>query len=77
MNEITLLENKIYMFKTKYPQGFTSNEIFELLLDFPQFTIGQINQQFIGDGCMIIDEDMIHYHCDVYRVFSTLLNLNE
>jgi hypothetical protein len=75
MTDKTALENKIYNFKTKYPQGFTSSELFELRLDFPQFTDDQINDEFMGDTCMMIDNEIIHYHCDVYRVFATLLEL--
>lgn len=55
----------VYNFKTKNEQGFTKSEIEELLKEFPNINMEKFSNAFIGNTCMLIDDEIITYHCDV------------
>lgn len=55
----------IYGFKTKHKEGFTSSEIDEVLSHFNITDIEKFNKIMGCNTCMVIDEQIITYHCDV------------
>jgi len=57
----------VYNYPTKYQMGFTNSEIEEVLKNFPN-----LNREFYSNSiyrvtCMIIDDEMIVYHLDIYN----------
>ena len=53
-------------FKTKYKEGFTQGEIKELLDEYyPEINMDKFNDALMGITCMMIDNKMIIYHCDI------------
>jgi len=60
------LENLVYGFKTKYKEGFVQSEIEELLKNYPNIDREKFNKAFWGNTCMVRNEEIITYHCDVY-----------
>lgn len=66
------LEDKVYNFPTKYPEGFTQKEIEKLLEDYPNVEMSKFNDAMMGNTCQCKSEDNVHlivvnYHCDVYK----------
>ncbi len=61
------IRDKVYNYPTKHKQGFISSEIDELLKDFPDIDMDKFNLAFMGNTCMLIDDDSINYHCDVEK----------
>jgi hypothetical protein len=61
-DEIT---EKVYNFKTKYPQGFVKQEIEELLSDYPKINKEKFDDALIGITCMMTNGELIIYHCDI------------
>jgi hypothetical protein len=59
------IKEKVFNFKTRYEEGFRKSEINEILKDFPQIDMGKFNDALLGITCMIIDEEMVIYHCDI------------
>lgn len=59
------IKKKIYGFKTKHKEGFIQREIEALLKDYPEINIKQFNNAFMGNTCIVIDDEIINYHCDV------------
>lgn len=59
--------NKVYGFPTKHKEGFMQSEIDELLKDFPDINMKNFNNAQRGITCMIIDEEVVVYHCDVEK----------
>jgi len=59
------LKDKVYNFKTKNKEGFTNKEMETLLKDYPNIHMDKFNNAMMGNTCMIIDEEIINYHCDV------------
>ena len=60
--------DKVYGFKTKYPQGFITSEIDELLKDYPDIDMNKYNDAMMGNTCMIApDNQTIIYHCDIEK----------
>jgi len=57
--------DKVYSFKTKYPQGFINSEINELMKDYPDMDIEKFYDALKGITCMVIEGHTIIYHCDV------------
>lgn len=54
-------------------EGYTESELKEICkshnVDYNKF-----NEELIGNTCMIIDGEMIIYHCDVENALHKLLN---
>lgn len=59
------IEDKVNSFKTKHKQGFISSEIEELLSDYPDIDRVKFNNALSGITCMVIDDEIIIYHCDI------------
>lgn len=55
----------IYKYPTKSEYGFTDKEIKELLTLFPNINMEKFNDALMGNTCMIIDNEIITYHCDI------------
>jgi len=52
-------------FKTKSEYGFTSKETEELLKSFPNINMEKFNSALMGNTCMVVDEEIITYPCDI------------
>ena len=66
------LESKVYNYPTKYPEGFTSDEMEKLLEDYPNVEMSKFNDAMMGNTCMMKCEDdgkmqIVNYHCDVLK----------
>lgn len=59
------LEDKVYNYKTKYEEGFTDEEMKELLKDYPNINMDKFNDAMYGNTCMLKEGKLINYHCDV------------
>ena len=59
------MKDKVYNFKTKHKQGFTNNEMKTLLEDYPDINMDKFNDAMTGNTCMVIDDEVVTYHCDV------------
>jgi len=59
----------IHDYPTKYKEGFTDKELKELFSLFPDNSINMdgYNNAVMGDTCMMIDNEIISYHCDVVK----------
>lgn len=55
----------VFGFKTKNKEGFTKEEIKELLKLFPDVTIEKLNKALGTNTCMIIKKEIITYHSDI------------
>ena len=55
----------VYNYPTKYREGFTKSEIEEVLKNFPNLNREFYNNALFGTTCMMIDNEMITYHCDI------------
>jgi len=62
MNKITDIVNN---FPTKNKEGFTGKEIQTLLKQYPDINMEKFHDALRGITCMMIDNEMIIYHCDV------------
>lgn len=76
------LKNLVYNYKTKYEQGFTQEEINELLSRFPKINMDKFNDALMGNTCMTRDGEIIRYHCDIYTaldcgISNRFINQNE
>jgi len=56
---------EIYEFKTRYEQGFTNEEVKELLKSYPNINMDKFNDALMGNTCQVIDGNIIMYHCDI------------
>lgn len=61
------LQNMVYKWKTKYEEGFIQEEQEELLKKFPNINMEKYNKAMYGNTCMIRDDKIITYHCDIYK----------
>lgn len=52
-------------FKTKSEWGFTSQEIEELLKNYPDVNMDKFNNALMGITCMMVDDELVIYHHDV------------
>ncbi|NDB30666.1 hypothetical protein EB151_14105 [archaeon] len=67
------IEDKIYNFKTKNKEGFTDSEIKTLLGDYPTISEQAFNKHLFGNTCMMIDGELVQYHCDIYKALICCL----
>ena len=72
------LEDKIYNYPTKYPQGFIQSEVIELLKEYPACNMDRFNNNFMGNTCQLSpDNEIINYHVDVFNALRAgLTNTN-
>lgn len=62
------LEDKIYNYPTKYPQGLTQSEVIELLKEYPTCNMDRFNYNFMGNTAQLSpDNEVINYHVDVFN----------
>lgn len=59
------LQDKVYNYPTTYKQGFTNAELQALMKEFPHMNEQKFQDAMYGNTCMVIDEEVIYYHCDV------------
>lgn len=76
------IQELIYAYPTKYEQGFTNMEVEELLTLYPECNMEKFNEALNGNTCMLIDEEVIQYHCDIEKALTCgtenrFLNSNE
>jgi len=66
---VKTLSDFIHDYPTKYKEGFTNKELKELFSLFPEnsINIDGYNNAVMGDTCMMIEEEIISYHCDVIK----------
>lgn len=55
----------VFGFKTKNKEGFTKEEMKELLKLFPDVTIAKFNKSLGTNTCMMINKEIITYHSDI------------
>lgn len=61
------IEDKIYSYKTKHKEGFLQTELDTLLLDYPNINMDKFNDALMGNTCMLKDDKIVQYHCDIYK----------
>ena len=59
------LDGLINNFPTKNKEGFTTNEIDDLLKLFPNIETSKFDDALGIRTCMFIDNEIITYHCDI------------
>ena len=64
------LQQKIYNYPTKYPQGFTHEEVKLILLEYPNINMDKYHEALMGNTCMIINDNFITYHRDLYNALK-------
>lgn len=64
------IEEKVYNFKTKYKEGFVKSEINSLLKDYPNINMDKFNGALMGITGMIINNELVTYHCDIHKALS-------
>ena len=55
----------LYNYKTKYSEGFTNEEMLDLLTNFPTIKLEDFNKQLGVRTCAFIDEQTITYRHDI------------
>jgi hypothetical protein len=58
------IATRVNTYPTKYEIGFTQSEIEELLKEYP-IDMDRFNEAMMGHTCVVIDNEIIMYHCDV------------
>lgn len=61
------IREKVYNFKTKNKEGFIQSEIDTLLKDYPKINLDKFNNALMGNTCMMIDDEIVMYHCDIEK----------
>lgn len=61
-----MIRDIVYNFETKHKEGFVNSELEDLLKLFPETNRENFIKSFISNTCMIIDDEFVHYHEDVY-----------
>jgi len=64
------IQYKVYNFKTKYQQGFIKSELEELLKEYVGINMDKFNDALMGNTCMLIDNNVIMYHCDIEKALT-------
>lgn len=59
------IKKVVNSFKTKNKEGFTESELKEFLKSYPEVNMDKFNNAMMGNTCMVIDNEIINYHCDV------------
>ena len=58
---------------TKYETGFLQSEIDEMLVWFGELNMDKWNSAMMGNTCMMAQEGIINYHCDVLSALTCAL----
>lgn len=67
MNTRKELDNYISNFPTKYEQGFTESEIYQVIEDFPPITYNEFFRTLGVNTVMVIGGETLRYHTDIER----------
>lgn len=57
----------VYSFKTRYKEGFTNEEIVEILKMFPNLDLRKFYDTLYGITCMFKGNDIITCHSDILK----------
>lgn len=72
------VHNLVANFKTKNKEGFTNKEIRKLVAEnFPNVTKEQFYEKLGVNTCMVIDGEVVTYHCDVETALICLVEGRE
>jgi len=63
--KLDLVKDIVYNYKTKYKQGFTNDEMLDILKSFPDITQDQLGESLGTRTCITIDNQTITYHSDL------------
>lgn len=70
----TSLKKFVFDYKTKYEQGFTTEELKNIVQDIikkvPAFNVEKMEEAFYGNTCMFIEGNVITYHVDVINALK-------
>jgi hypothetical protein len=58
-------QERVYGYPTKNKEGFIKSEIEDLLKNYPDIDIEKFDDAFMGITCMMIDNELVIYHCDI------------
>ena len=61
------IREKVYNYPTKHKEGFVQSEVDELLKEYPNVDMEKFNSALMGNTCMIKDNEIIQYHCDIEK----------
>lgn len=61
------IHDLVYNYETKHEYGFVKSEIEDILNNFPEMNMEKFNSALFGNTCMIIDNEIITYHCDIEK----------
>lgn len=64
---IMTIKEKIYNYPTRHKEGFIWSEIECLIKEYNNFDMDKFKSAMNGNTCMMIDDEIIHYHCDVFK----------
>ena len=63
------IRGRVYKQCTKHPKGFNDIELGKIkdriIRIFPGFNNLKFEEAMFGNTCMIVDNKMVYYHCDV------------
>ncbi len=62
------IEDRVYSYQTKDDRGFTSEEMVDLLKQFPKLKADKFDNAMRGNTCALNDKgQVLTYHCDIVR----------
>lgn len=69
------IDDLVYNAETKNEHGFTDFEIFNLICRIGgNFNVDKYNDAMMGNTCMMNDNFIINYHCDVATALKMAFN---
>ncbi len=60
-----MIEDVVYNTKTKYREGFTRQEILDILNTYNNIDQEKFDEAMMGNTGMLINGEFITYHCDL------------
>lgn len=67
MKDNLSIKDFVYNYKTTYEQGFTREEIDVVKGLFSKINIQKFDEALYGITCMMIDDQIVIYHCDIEK----------
>lgn len=65
------IKETVDSYKTKYKQGFTSSEVDDIVkTSYSDINMDKFNNALRGNTCMLIDNEIIFYHCDIIKALK-------
>ena len=61
------IHDLVYNYKTKYEYGFIQSEMMDIVSNFPDINMDKFENAMYGNTCMVIDDEIITYHCDLEK----------